>query len=71
MSDDNYLLDDGTYAGIGKSAFIDDDCPPLTAEELEFVEQFEDECTAAEFVALDEVSKVVLEFKRIERWADE
>ena len=49
----------------------DDDCPPLTAEELEFVEQFEDECTAAEFVALDEVSKVVLEFKRIERWADE
>ena len=29
MSDDNYLLDDGTYAGIGKSAFIDDDCPPL------------------------------------------
>ena len=37
MSDDNYLLDDGTYAGIGKSAFIDDDCPPLTAEELEFV----------------------------------
>ena len=70
MSDDNYLLDNGTYAGIGKSAFLDD-CPPLTAEELEFVEQFDDECTAAEFAALDEVSKVVLEFKRIERWANE
>ncbi len=52
-------------------AWIKNDCPPLTAEELEFVEQFDDECTAAEFVALDEVSKVVLEYKQIERWEDE
>lgn len=51
--------------------WISEGCPPLTANELEFVEQFEDERTAAEFVALDEVSKVVLEYKQIERWGDD